>query len=43
MAQVVETFEKKAKPALVSMHFQECTCCNESYSPLGVGLAAQLD
>ena len=30
-AQVVAAFEKKEKPAVVWMHFQECTCCSESF------------
>ncbi len=30
-AQVVSAFEKKEKPAVVWMHFQECTCCSESF------------
>ncbi len=30
VAQVVSAFEKKEKPAVVWMHFQECTCCSES-------------
>lgn len=31
LAQVVETFEKKARPPVVWLHFQECTCCSESF------------
>jgi len=31
VAQVVSAFEKKEKPAMVWMHFQECTCCSESF------------
>ncbi|HTX74814.1 MAG TPA: hydrogenase small subunit [Terracidiphilus sp.] len=31
VAQVVAAFEKKDKPAVVWMHFQECTCCSESF------------
>ena len=31
LAQVVSAFEKKEKPAVVWMHFQECTCCSESF------------
>lgn len=31
LGQVVSAFEKKAKPAVVWMHFQECTCCSESF------------
>jgi hydrogenase small subunit len=31
VAQVVSAFETKAKPAVVWMHFQECTCCSESF------------
>ena len=31
IAQVVSAFEKKEKPAVVWMHFQECTCCSESF------------
>jgi NiFe hydrogenase small subunit HydA len=30
-AQVVSAFEKKEKPAVVWLHFQECTCCSESF------------
>ncbi|HTH50851.1 MAG TPA: hydrogenase small subunit [Pyrinomonadaceae bacterium] len=30
-AQVVEAFEKKARPPVVWLHFQECTCCSESF------------
>jgi len=30
-AQVASVFEKKEKPAVVWMHFQECTCCSESF------------
>jgi len=29
--QVVEAFEKKARPPVVWLHFQECTCCSESF------------
>jgi hydrogenase small subunit len=31
VAQVVTAFEKKEMPAVVWMHFQECTCCSESF------------
>ena len=31
VVQVVSAFEKKEKPAVVWMHFQECTCCSESF------------
>jgi hydrogenase small subunit len=31
VAQVVSAFEKKEMPAVVWMHFQECTCCSESF------------
>ena len=31
VAQVADAFEKKEKPAVVWMHFQECTCCSESF------------
>jgi hydrogenase small subunit len=31
VAQVVSAFEKKDKPAVVWLHFQECTCCSESF------------
>jgi len=31
VAQVVSAFEKKEKPAVLWMHFQECTCCSESF------------
>jgi len=30
-SQVVEAFEKKARPPVVWLHFQECTCCSESF------------
>ena len=30
-AQVVDAFEKKARPPVVWLHFQECTCCSESF------------
>ena len=30
-AQVASVFEKKEKPAVVWLHFQECTCCSESF------------
>jgi len=30
-AQVASVFEKREKPAVVWMHFQECTCCSESF------------
>ena len=29
--QVAAAFEKKEKPAVIWMHFQECTCCSESF------------
>jgi hydrogenase small subunit len=29
--QVVDAFEKKARPPIVWLHFQECTCCSESF------------
>ena len=29
--QVAEAFEKKARPPVVWLHFQECTCCSESF------------
>jgi hydrogenase small subunit len=29
-SQVVDAFEKKARPPVVWLHFQECTCCSES-------------
>lgn len=28
---VVEAFETKARPPVVWLHFQECTCCSESF------------
>jgi hydrogenase small subunit len=28
---VVEAFEKKPRPPVVWLHFQECTCCSESF------------
>jgi hydrogenase small subunit len=31
VAQVASAFEKKEKPAVVWLHFQECTCCSESF------------
>jgi hydrogenase small subunit len=31
LAQVVEAFEKKPRPPVVWLHFQECTCCSESF------------
>src|ERR1039457_5161491 len=31
VSQVVSAFEKKERPAVVWMHFQECTCCSESF------------
>ena len=27
----LSAFEKKEKPAVLWMHFQECTCCSESF------------
>lgn len=30
-SQVVDAFEKKARPPVVWLHFQECTCCSESF------------
>jgi hydrogenase small subunit len=29
--QVADAFEKKARPPVVWLHFQECTCCSESF------------
>jgi len=29
--QVVDAFETKARPPVVWLHFQECTCCSESF------------
>jgi len=31
LGQVVSAFETQTKPAVVWMHFQECTCCSESF------------
>ncbi len=31
MGAVVNAFEKKARPPVVWLHFQECTCCSESF------------
>src|SRR6476659_7345553 len=31
IAQVVEAFENKPRPPVVWLHFQECTCCSESF------------
>src|SRR6476661_10902382 len=30
-SQVVDAFEKKARPPVIWLHFQECTCCSESF------------
>jgi hydrogenase small subunit len=30
-AQVVDAFENKPRPPVVWLHFQECTCCSESF------------
>ena len=31
LSRVVEAFEKKSRPPVVWLHFQECTCCSESF------------
>ena len=31
LAKVVEAFENKPRPPVVWLHFQECTCCSESF------------
>ncbi len=31
LARVVHAFEKKPRPPVVWLHFQECTCCSESF------------
>jgi hydrogenase small subunit len=31
LTQVVEAFETKPRPPVVWLHFQECTCCSESF------------
>lgn len=31
MGKVVEAFEKVERPPIVWLHFQECTCCSESF------------
>jgi hydrogenase small subunit len=31
LARVVEAFEKKPRPPVIWLHFQECTCCSESF------------
>lgn len=31
LTQVVQAFETKARPPIVWLHFQECTCCSESF------------
>lgn len=31
LARVVEAFENKPRPPVVWLHFQECTCCSESF------------
>ena len=30
-AAVAQTFEKKSRPPVIWLHFQECTCCSESF------------
>src|ERR1035438_1948011 len=30
-AAVAKAFEKKARPPVIWLHFQECTCCSESF------------
>ena len=30
-AAVADAFEKKARPPVIWLHFQECTCCSESF------------
>ena len=31
LASVVQAFEQKSRPPVVWLHFQECTCCSESF------------
>jgi hydrogenase small subunit len=31
VSRVVEAFEQKPRPPIVWLHFQECTCCSESF------------
>ena len=31
VAKMVEEFETKPKPVVIWYHFQECTCCSESF------------
>jgi hydrogenase small subunit len=31
VSRVVQAFEKKPRPPVVWLHFQECTCCSESF------------
>ena len=31
MGDVVDAFENKPRPPVVWLHFQECTCCSESF------------
>jgi hydrogenase small subunit len=31
LTRVVQAFEKKPRPPVVWLHFQECTCCSESF------------
>lgn len=31
LAAVADVFEKKTRPPIVWLHFQECTCCSESF------------
>lgn len=31
LVQVIEAFETKPRPPVVWLHFQECTCCSESF------------
>ena len=31
LGQVVESFQRKPRPPVIWLHFQECTCCSESF------------
>jgi len=42
IAQVVKALETKSRPAVIWMHFQECTCCSESFLRSNHPLVADL-
>jgi hydrogenase small subunit len=31
LSKVIQAFETKARPPVIWLHFQECTCCSESF------------